>query len=64
MKLAKSELTPEKALVQLRRIQRHSVTINVATHISGISTVNAQQSDVFTALNLKKPTQDAQLNLL
>jgi transposase len=62
--LAKSELTPEKALVQLRRIQRHSVTINAGTPINGISTINAQQSNVFTALNLKKPTQDAQLNLL
>jgi transposase len=64
LKLAKSELTPEKALAQLRRIQRHSVTINAGTPISGISTINVQQSSVFTALNLKKPTQDAQLNLL
>ena len=64
LKLAKSELTPEKALAQLRRIQRHSVTINAGAPISGISTINAQQSSVFTALNLKKPTQDAQLNLL
>jgi hypothetical protein len=64
LKLAKSELTPEKALAQLRRIQRHRVTINAGAPISGISTINAQQSSVFTALNLKKPTQDAQLNLL
>ena len=64
LRLAKSELTPEKALGQLRRIQRHSVRINAAAPISGISTINAQQSDVFAALNLKKPTQDAQLNLL
>ena len=64
LKLAKSELTPEKALAQLRRIQRHSVTINAGTPISGISTINTQQSNVFTALNLKKPTQNAQLNLL
>ena len=64
LKLAKSELTPEKALAQLRRIQRHSVTINAGTPISGISTINTQQSNVFTALNLKKPTQNAQLKLL
>ena len=64
LKLAKSDLTPEKALAQLRRIQRHRVTINAGTPISGISTINAQQSNVLTALNLKKPTQDAQLNLL
>jgi transposase len=64
LKLAKSDLTPEKALAQLRRIQRHSVTINAGAPISGISTINAQQSSVFTALKLKKPTQDAQLTLL
>ena len=64
LKLAKSELTPEKALAQLRRIQRHSVTINAGAPISGISTINAQQSNVFAALKLKKPSQDTQLTLL
>ena len=64
LKLAKSELTLEKALAQLRRIQRHSVTINAGAPIDGISTINAQHSNLFTALNLKKPTQDAQLTLL
>jgi transposase len=64
LKLAKSELTPEKALAQLRRIQRHSVTVNAGAPISGISTINAQQSNVFAALKLKKPSQDTQLNLL
>jgi transposase len=64
LKLAKSELTPEKALAQLRHIQRHSVTINAGTPISGISTINAQQSNVFAALKLKKPSQDTQLTLL
>jgi transposase len=64
LKLAKSELTPEKALAQLRHIQRHSVTINAGAPISGISTINAQQSNVFAALKLKKPSQDTQLTLL
>ena len=64
LKLAKSELSPEKALAQLRRIQRHSVSINAGAPISGVSTITAQQSNVFAALNLKKPTQDAQLTLL
>ena len=64
LKLAKSELTPEKALAQLRRIQRHSVTVNAGAPISGISTINAQQSNVFAALKLKKPSQDTQLTLL
>ena len=64
LKLAKSELTPEKALAQLRRIQRHSVTVNAGAPISGISTINAQQSNLFTALKLKKPSQDTQWPLL
>jgi hypothetical protein len=65
LKLAKSEFSPEKALAQLRRIQRHSVRSNEGTPISGVSTViSTQQSSLFAALNLKKPTQDTQLSLL
>ena len=64
LKLAKSDLSPERALAQLRRIQRHSVTINAAAPITGISTINTQQASVLAALKLKKPTQDAQMSLL
>ena len=64
LKLAKSDLSPERALAQLRRIQRHSVRINNGDPISGVSTINTQQSSLYAALNLKKPTQDAQLSLL
>ena len=64
LKLAKSDLSPEKALAQLRRIQRHSVSINQTTPISGISIINTQQAGVLAALNLKKPTQDTQMSLL
>ena len=64
LKLAKSDLSPERALAQLRRIQRHSVRINNADPISGVSTINSQQSSLYAALNLKKPTQNTQLTLL
>lgn len=64
LKLAKSDLSPERALAQLRRIQRHSVRINNAYPISGVSTINSQQSSLYAALNLKKPTQNTQLTLL
>ena len=64
LKLAKSDLSPEKALAQLRRIQRHSVRINSGDPISGVSTISTQQSSLYAALNLKKPTQDTQLSLL
>ena len=52
LKLAKSDLSPERALAQLRRIQRHSVRINNADPISGVSTINSQQSSLYAALNL------------
>ena len=64
LKLANSDLSPEKALAQLRRIQRHRVSINQAAPISGISTINTQQAGVLAALNLKKPTEQAQPSLL
>ena len=64
LKLAKSELSPERALAQLRRIQKHSVSINAAAPITGISTINTQQASVLAALKLKKPTQDVQMSLL
>ena len=64
LKLANSDLSPEKALAQLRRIQRHSVSINQTTPISGISIINTQQAAVLAALSLKKPTQDTQMSLL
>jgi hypothetical protein len=64
LKLAKSELSPEKALAQLRKIQRYKVRINQAQPITGISTINDMQATVLESLNLKKPTQNAQLTLL
>ena len=64
LKLANSDLSPEKALEKLRRIQRHSVSINSSTPITGISTIDTQQASVLTALHIKKPSQDHQLPLL
>ena len=64
LKMAKSALSPEKALAQLRRIQHHRVRINNEAPVSGISTVQETQAQVYEALNLKKPTQNAQMCLL
>ena len=64
LKMAKSDLSPEKALARLRRIQRHSVSINDAAPISGISTINAEQASLMGALKIQKPTQTAQMTLL
>jgi transposase len=64
LKLAKSEMSPEQALAQLRRTQRHSVSINRAAPMVGVSTVNTEQAKVLAALNVKKPHTNAQMPLL
>ena len=64
LRLAGSELSPEAALDRLRRIQHHRVSINSAAPITGVSTINDEQADVFAALRLKRPTNDLQMNLL
>ena len=64
LKLAGVELSPERALEQLRAIQRHRVRINDAEPIDGISTIDAGQANIFQALKLPKPTRDAQMTLL
>jgi transposase len=64
LKSAKSEISPEQALAQLRRIQRHSVSINRAAPIAGVSTVNTEQAKVLAALKVKKPETNTQMSLL
>jgi hypothetical protein len=51
-------------LSQLRLVQKHSLSINAAAPITGISTINTQQASVLAALKLNTPTQDAQMSLL
>jgi transposase len=64
LKMGGSNLSPEAALADLRRIQRHSVSINNAAPIAGISTIAQRQTDVLAALKIKKPSHDIQLSLL
>lgn len=64
LRLAGSDLSPESALADLQRIQRHSVSINNAAPIQGVSTIVQRHADVLAALKIKKPTHDAQLSLL
>lgn len=61
---AGSELSPESALADLRRIQRHTVSIDNAAPIQGVSTIHPRQADVLAALHVKKPSHDAQMTLL
>jgi transposase len=56
--------SPDAALALLRRIQRHTVSINGAAPIGGVSTISPEQAAVLAALNVKKPSTQTQLNLL
>ncbi len=64
LKLAGSDLSPEAALADLRRIQRHTVSIDSGAPIHGVSTVQPRQVEALAALRIKKPTLDTQLSLL
>lgn len=64
LKRAGSELSPESALADLRRIQRHTVSIDNGAPMSGVSTIHPRQADVLAALNVKEPSLDAQMSLL
>ena len=59
-----TELSPERALSKLRRIQHQQVKINDAAPIAGLSTIDQEQSKILSALTIKKPTLNPQLNLL
>lgn len=53
LKLAGSELSPEAALAELRRIQHHTVSIDSAVPIHGMSTVQPRQIQALAALRIK-----------
>jgi transposase len=58
LKDADSELSPERALEELQRLQHHQIRINHADiPIYGISRISEIHNRVFAALNLKKPVR-------
>ena len=62
---ADAPLSPERALEELQKLQRHQIRINQADRpVTGISRLSETQDRVFAALRLKKPTQPQQLALL
>lgn len=61
----RSELSPERALDELRKLQQHQIHIQPAGRaVAGISRLSDLQERVFAALNLKKPTPPRQQALL
>lgn len=62
---ADAQLSPERALQELQKLQHHQIRINQAERpVTGISRLSETQERVFAALRLKKPTQPQQLSLL
>ena len=65
LKAADSDLSPERALEQLQRLQQHQIRINPSAQpITGISRLSETHCRVFAALNLKKPDKPQQRSLL
>lgn len=64
LRAAHTSLTPERALEQLHRIQHHRVRLGAAEPVTGVSSINAHQSEVLSALGVKKPVAPQQLTLL
>ena len=54
LELAKNDLSPERALAERRKIQRHRVRIDKAEPISGITTINDSQAEVLETLKSKR----------
>jgi hypothetical protein len=64
LKAAGHPASPETALTQLQRIQRQRVSLNQGVPITGVSNINRQQAELFSAMKLRKPVADTQLSLL
>ena len=55
LKRAESELSPTRALAELRGIQRHSVTLGTVVH-EGLSTIAPQQKALYEQLKFTLPS--------
>ena len=65
LKAAQHADSPQTALLLLRRVQRHSIRINDAPPVTGVSSINDEQRAVMAALGLKKlPKEGGQMQLV
>ena len=56
LKAAGNKTSPERALELLRQLQRHRVHLPDDQTVTGLSTISAEQAQLFTSLKLPKPT--------
>jgi transposase len=59
-----TQLSPERALDKLRRIQHHQVIVNDTQPVTGLSTISQEHTAILAALTIKKPSLNTQLTLL
>lgn len=59
-----TQLSPERALHKLRRIQHHQVIVNDMQPVTGLSTISQEHTTILAALTIKKPSLNTQLTLL
>lgn len=64
LKDSHSNISPERALDKLRRIQHQVVKVNDLEPIAGLSSINHEHTEILQALTIKKPSIPAQLTLL
>jgi len=64
LRAADTRLSPERALEKLRRIQHQKIILNSTEPVTGLSTITQEHAGILAALSIKKPTLNAQLNLL
>ena len=57
-------ISPERALEQLHRIQHHRIRLGAAEPVTGVSSINIDQSELLSALRVKRPVAGQQLTLL
>jgi transposase len=63
LKINKTNLSPERALAQLKHVHRHQIKVNDRS-LTGVSTLTKDQTNLLGAPILKKPTKKEQLSLL
>ena len=64
LRAAGTGVSPERALEQLHRIQHHRIRLGVAEPVTGVSSINIDQSELLSALKEKKPVAGQKLTLL
>ena len=64
LRASDTQLSPERALSKLRRIQHQRITLSNSRPIAGLSSITQEHTDILSALTIKKPTLDTQLTLL